>query len=71
MDTLRDKCFVISREKERPNPQQFADKYDIVCIHDTGVEYLVLFRKRIGAKPAKFVKVVTMDQSFDWVEKVG
>ncbi|KOB74668.1 Uncharacterized protein OBRU01_08713, partial [Operophtera brumata] len=68
--TLRDKCFIISREKERPDPKIYSDKYDIICIHDTGVEYLVLFRKRVGARPAKFVKIVTSDQTYDWVDKV-
>lgn len=68
--TLRDKCFIISREKDRPDPKVYSDKYDIICIQDTGVEYLVLFRKRVGAKPAKFVKIVTSDQTFDWVDKI-
>lgn len=68
--TLRDKCFLISREKERPNPKAHSDKYDIICVHDTGVEYLVLFRKRVGARPAKFVKIVTSDPNFEWIDKV-
>ncbi|XP_049879210.1 fatty acid synthase-like [Pectinophora gossypiella] len=68
--TLRDKCFVISREKERPNPKDYSDKYDIVTIQDTGLEYLVLLRKRVGARPAKFVKIQASDDSFSWIEKV-
>lgn len=47
-----------------------ADKFDIISIQDTGLEYLVLFRKRIGAKPAKFVKLVTEDDSYAWIDKV-
>ncbi|PZC73265.1 hypothetical protein B5X24_HaOG209733 [Helicoverpa armigera] len=68
--TLRDKCFLISREKDRPNPKDYSDKYDIVTIHDTGVEYLVLFRKRIGARPAKFVRIPASDLEFTWIDKV-
>lgn len=29
-----------------------------------------MFRKRIGAKPAKFIKIVTADQTFSWIDKV-
>ncbi|CAK1589941.1 unnamed protein product [Parnassius mnemosyne] len=68
--TLRDKCFIISREKDRPNPKDYADKYDIVTIQDTGSEHIVMFRKRIGAKPAKFIKIVAADQTFSWIDKV-
>ncbi|KAJ8712849.1 hypothetical protein PYW08_008153 [Mythimna loreyi] len=68
--TLRDKAFIISREKERPDPKQYSDQYDIVTIHDTGVEYIVLLRKRVGARPAKFVKIVTADQTYAWIDKV-
>nr|XP_034827721.1 fatty acid synthase isoform X1 [Maniola hyperantus] len=70
VSTLRDKCFLISREKDCINPKDYSDKYDIITIQDTGVEYLVLFRKRVGAKPAKFVKVVTSDQTYAWVDQV-
>lgn len=68
--TLREKCFLISREKERPDPKEYAGKYDIVTIYDTGVEYLVLFRKRVGARPAKFVRILASDMSFAWIDKV-
>ncbi|XP_053616908.1 fatty acid synthase-like [Plodia interpunctella] len=68
--TLRDKCFIISREKEYPDPKVHADKYDIITIQDTGVEYLVMLRKRIGARPAKFVQIVTKDQTFSWIDRV-
>ncbi|KAM3963796.1 fatty acid synthase-like [Aphomia sociella] len=68
--TLRDKCFIISREKDRPNPKEHSDKYDIITVQDIGTEYIVLLRKRVGARPAKFVKIETTDESFPWVEKV-
>ncbi|KAG6446749.1 hypothetical protein O3G_MSEX004583 [Manduca sexta] len=68
--TLREKCFVISREKERPDAKLYAEKYDIITIQDTGVEYLVLLRKRVGARPAKFVKIDSSDYSFAWIDKV-
>ncbi|CAK1541813.1 unnamed protein product [Leptosia nina] len=70
VSTLRDKCFIISREKESPNVKNFADKYDIITVQDTGLEYFVLFRKRVGAKPAKFIKIVTADQTYSWIDKV-
>lgn len=31
---------------------------------------MVLFRKRVGSKPAKFVKVATSDQTYAWIDKV-
>ncbi|RVE49124.1 hypothetical protein evm_006245, partial [Chilo suppressalis] len=68
--TLRDKCFIISREKDRPDPKRYSDKYDIVSVHNTGDEYIVLLRKRVGARPAKFVKVATTDSSYSWIDKV-
>ncbi|XP_022831505.1 fatty acid synthase [Spodoptera litura] len=68
--TLRDKAFVISREKERPNPKDYSDKYDIVTIQDTGFEYIVLLRKRVGARPAKFVRILASDDTFAWIDKV-
>lgn len=70
LSTLRDKCFVISREKERPSPKEQADKIDIITVQDTGVEYLVMFRKRVGAKPAKFIRILASDDTFSWVDKV-
>ncbi|XP_026313533.1 fatty acid synthase-like [Hyposmocoma kahamanoa] len=70
LGTLRDKCFIISREKERPNPKDFSGKLDIITIQDTGVEYITMFRKRVGAKPAKFIKVVAADQTYSWINKV-
>ncbi|CAH2052769.1 unnamed protein product, partial [Iphiclides podalirius] len=70
VSTLKDKCFIMSREKVRPNPKNYADKFDIVTVQDTGAEFIVMFRKRIGAKPAKFIKVVTADQTFTWIDKV-
>ncbi|KAH9640519.1 hypothetical protein HF086_001568 [Spodoptera exigua] len=70
VSTLRDKAFIISREKERPNPKDYSDKYDIVTIQDTGFEYIVLLRKRVGARPAKFVRILASDDTFAWIDKV-
>ncbi|XP_050353705.1 fatty acid synthase-like [Nymphalis io] len=67
---LRPKGFIMSREKEAINPKDFSDKYDIITIHNTGFEYIVLFRKRFGAKPAKFIKIVSTDQTFAWIDKI-
>lgn len=68
--TLRDKGFIISREKEYPDPKKYSDHYDIITTYDVGSEYIVLFRKRVGAKPAKFVRILASDESFSWIEKV-
>ncbi|XP_047538483.1 fatty acid synthase [Vanessa atalanta] len=68
--TLREKGFIMSREKVPINRKDFSDKYDIITIQDTGFEYIVLFRKRVGAKPAKFVKIVSSDQTYEWIDKV-
>ncbi|XP_047538557.1 fatty acid synthase-like [Vanessa atalanta] len=67
---LRDKGFILSREKEPINPKDYADKYDIISIQDTGLEHVVLFRKRVPSKPAKFIKIVTADQTYAWIDKV-
>lgn len=29
-----------------------------------------MFRKRVGAKPAKFLRIVAADQTYSWIEKV-
>ncbi|XP_026740412.1 fatty acid synthase-like [Trichoplusia ni] len=68
--TLKDKAFIISRETERPDPKAYSGKFDIITIYDTGVEYMVLFRKRVGARPAKFVRIVAADLTFAWIDKV-
>ncbi|XP_041971751.1 fatty acid synthase-like isoform X2 [Aricia agestis] len=70
LGTLRDKGFIISREKVKPDPKAYADKIDIISIQDSGEEYLVLLRKRIGSKPAIFVKVSLADQTYAWIEVV-
>ncbi|XP_045454011.1 fatty acid synthase [Melitaea cinxia] len=70
ISALRNKGFIISREKERINPKDFSNKYDIISIQNTGTEYIVLFRSRVGSKPAKFVEVVTADDTYAWIDKV-
>ncbi|CAH1641071.1 unnamed protein product [Spodoptera littoralis] len=68
--TLRDKAFIISREKELPDLKKFTEKYDIVTVYNTGFEHLVLLRNRIGARPAKFIRISAVDDTFSWVEKI-
>ncbi|KAF9408342.1 hypothetical protein HW555_011931 [Spodoptera exigua] len=68
--TLRDKAFIMSREKDRPDPNKFSDKYDIVTIYDTGFEYMVLLRKRVQLRRGKFIRIFAADDTFSWVETV-
>ncbi|XP_059048228.1 fatty acid synthase-like [Achroia grisella] len=68
--TLRDKCFIISREKSRPDPNKQSDVYDIITIQNVGSEFLVLLRKRISTRLAEYVKIETADEDFSWVEIV-
>ncbi|XP_047538559.1 fatty acid synthase-like [Vanessa atalanta] len=68
--TLRKGGFIMSREKNSINPNDFSDKYDIITIQDTGVEYIILFRKRVPIKSAKFANIVSADQTYAWVDKV-
>ncbi|CAH1641072.1 unnamed protein product [Spodoptera littoralis] len=70
VDTLCDKAFIMSREKEQPNLKKYSDKFDVVTFNDTGFEYLVLLRKRVGARPAKFVRVLAADNTFSWVNRI-
>ncbi|CAH2093487.1 unnamed protein product [Euphydryas editha] len=70
LSALRNNGFIISREKEQINPKDFCDKYDIIGIKNTGIEYIILLRKRVGFKPAKFVKVVTVDDTYAWIDKI-
>ncbi|KAF9794029.1 hypothetical protein SFRURICE_010512 [Spodoptera frugiperda] len=66
--TLRNKAFIMSREKDYP--KKITDKYDIVTVYDTGFEYMVLLRNRVEVKPAKFIRILAADDSFSWVDKV-
>ncbi|XP_047538488.1 fatty acid synthase-like [Vanessa atalanta] len=70
LTALRDKGFIMSRETKPVNPKDFSDKYDIITIYNTGFEYIVLFRKRLGAKLAKFVKIDSADQTYAWIDKI-
>uniref|UniRef100_A0A2H1WWR5 SFRICE_007688 n=1 Tax=Spodoptera frugiperda TaxID=7108 RepID=A0A2H1WWR5_SPOFR len=67
--TLCDNAFIMSREKEQPSIKKFSD-IDIVTGYNTGSEYLMLLRKRVGARPAKFVRVSAADDNFSWVEEI-
>ncbi|XP_022831800.1 fatty acid synthase-like [Spodoptera litura] len=68
--TLRGKAFIISRETEHPDLKIVTDRYDIVTVYNTGFEYLVLLRNRVGTRPAKFIRILAADDTFSWVEKV-
>ncbi|XP_046964151.1 fatty acid synthase-like [Vanessa cardui] len=67
---LRYKGFIMSREIKSINPKDHSDKYDIITMYDTGFEYIVLFRKRVDVKPAKYIKIDSTDQTFAWIDKV-
>ncbi|XP_052751981.1 fatty acid synthase-like isoform X2 [Galleria mellonella] len=68
--TLRDKCFIISREQIRPDPNEYSDVYDIITIQDIGSEYIVLLRKCISPPSVEFIKIETADENFHWIEIV-
>ncbi|GBP45810.1 Fatty acid synthase [Eumeta japonica] len=70
LGTLRDKCFIMSRETEKPEVRNYKDKYDIITIQQTETEYIVMFRKKAGSKPSKFIKIVTGDDTFAWIDTV-
>lgn len=61
---------MLSREADRPDPDEFVKRYDIITIHYTGIEYFVLLRKKVQFKPTKYVEIVTAEESFSWVEKL-
>ncbi|XP_047538487.1 fatty acid synthase-like isoform X2 [Vanessa atalanta] len=67
---VHDAGFIISREKNLINPKDFSDVYDIITMQYTGLEWIVLFRKRVDAKATKFIKVISSDQTFAWIDKV-
>ncbi|KAM3964045.1 LOW QUALITY PROTEIN: fatty acid synthase-like [Aphomia sociella] len=69
--TLRDRCFIISREKNFPNYKEYSNKYQIISIQNIGTEYVVLLRKRVVVRPANFMKIeLRNDDTFSWIEKV-
>lgn len=70
MDTLKEKSFVISRESLSFNPNEHFDNIDIITGMKTGKETLVFFRKKVDAKPAKFIYVKNSDDEFQWLEEV-
>ncbi|CAH2098689.1 unnamed protein product [Euphydryas editha] len=70
LSSLRDTGFIISQETEPINMKDYSDKYDIIGIQNTGFEFVVLFRKRIGIKSTKFVKIITTDETYAWIDKV-
>ncbi|CAH2098691.1 unnamed protein product [Euphydryas editha] len=70
LSSLRDKGFIISRETEPINMKDYSDIYEIIGIQTTGLEFVVLFRKRIGIKSMNFVKIITTDETYAWIDKV-
>ncbi|XP_052751948.1 fatty acid synthase-like [Galleria mellonella] len=69
--TLRDKCFIISREKDRPESNEQSDEYELITVQHVGTEYIVLLRKRV-MKVQKYecIQIEARDENFSWVEKV-
>ncbi|XP_045453923.1 fatty acid synthase-like [Melitaea cinxia] len=68
--SLRNEGFIVSREIRPINPKDYSNEYDIIGIQNTGSEYIVLLRKRIGSKPTNFIKIVTSDETYKWIDKV-
>ncbi|XP_045453921.1 fatty acid synthase-like [Melitaea cinxia] len=68
--SLRNEGFIVSREIRPINAKDFSNEYDIIGIQNTSSEYIVLFRKRIAPKPTNFIKIVTSDETYKWIDKV-
>lgn len=69
--TLKEGCFVISREKILPNQTDYLKSdYDLTTVHNTGFEHICLIRKKPKSRQAKFFHVVSGDETFSWVEKL-
>ncbi|XP_050353710.1 fatty acid synthase-like [Nymphalis io] len=67
---VNDKGYIMSRERKQIIPKDFSNKFDIITVQRTGFEYMILFRKRVSAKAAKFIKVISSDQRFAWIDRV-
>lgn len=71
MKTLKEGCFVMSREKTPAKPLNYSESdYNIITTHNTGFENIVLIRKKTKSKQAKFFHLVSGDETFSWVEKL-
>ncbi|XP_049870464.1 fatty acid synthase-like [Pectinophora gossypiella] len=68
--TLRNDCFVLSRETILPDIARLSLMYDYVTEHFTGSEYLILLRKKRNCKVAKYIEIVTKDHTYSWIDKV-
>ncbi|XP_052751905.1 fatty acid synthase-like [Galleria mellonella] len=69
--TLRDRCFIISREKDRPESKERSDEYELITVQNVGSEYIVLLRKRVmKVQQYECIQIEARDENFSWVEKV-
>lgn len=70
LTTLGDRSFIISREKGNISSQIATDKFNIISIQNTGFDFLILLKKKTENKPKNFIKLVSNDESFTWIEAV-
>ncbi|XP_049870281.1 fatty acid synthase-like [Pectinophora gossypiella] len=68
--TLKNDCFVLSRETIRPDITRLSHMYDFVTEHFTGSEYLIMLRKKHNPKSAKYIEILTNDHTYSWIDKV-
>ncbi|XP_059048171.1 fatty acid synthase-like [Achroia grisella] len=69
--TLRENCFIISREKDHPSGNELSDEYELITIQNIGAEYTVLLRKRIiGNQANEYIEIDATDINFSWIQKV-
>ncbi|KAJ2952057.1 hypothetical protein O0L34_g4320 [Tuta absoluta] len=66
--TLKNDCFVLSREKEFYFEQEHP--YDIITVYFTESEHFVLLRNKTKPKPTKYLKINNNDLLFSWIEDV-
>ncbi|KAI5631498.1 KR domain-containing protein [Phthorimaea operculella] len=66
--TLKNDCFVLSREKEFQFEQEHP--YDIITVYYTETEHFVLLRNKTKPKPTKYLKINNNDLMFSWIEDV-
>ncbi|XP_049869377.1 fatty acid synthase-like [Pectinophora gossypiella] len=67
--TLKEKCFILSREKSPP-PHHIHKEYDIVTYYNSESECFVLLRKKLINRIKKYIKITTEDETFSWIKKV-
>ncbi|XP_077296456.1 fatty acid synthase-like [Arctopsyche grandis] len=67
---LKEKAFVISRENASFVIKERYENIVVITAMKTGTETLVLLRKRINPKPAKFIQIKESDERFLWIDDV-